>query len=162
MPQTLKELQEKCRQNGRPSNGTKKVLRERLRDVMRHEEELKRQTDENTAIYQKLKDRTSTFDRETADAIIFIHMVARSFTVRESYYAMQLNVRPRFISVYKRDYLKIETPKDTDIIEKGYYTPPNGNVKFDATLYRGKLRTDELVFEKIYGVTWRFALDLGT
>jgi SAP domain len=162
MPKTLKELQEKCRENGLPPNGTKEVLRERLWLVLRKEAELKKQIDENTAIYQRLRNETSKLDRETAEAIIATEMITRGRIVHESYYAIQLNVRSRFLSVYKRDYLKIENPEDSDMIDKGYYTPTDGNVKFDAILYKKKLRTDESVFEKLYGITWRYALILGT
>jgi hypothetical protein len=47
MPKTLKELQEKCRENDPPPYGTKVVLRERLRSVLRKEAELKKQIDEH-------------------------------------------------------------------------------------------------------------------
>jgi len=67
----------------------------------------------------------------------------------ESYKLM----RNRFLSTYKRDYLKNETTADTIIIDDGNMSAHGGDVVFDASLYEGpEARADIDVFKKLYGV----------
>jgi len=63
------------------------------------------------------------------------------------------NMRQRFLSTFKRDYLKEETEADHAIITSGNKSAHGGDATLDATLYCGPgARRDFPVFQTLYGL----------
>jgi len=63
------------------------------------------------------------------------------------------NMRQRFLSTFKRDYLKEETRADHAIIDSVNKSAHGGDATLDATLYSGPgARRDFPVFQTLYGL----------
>ena len=84
------------------------------------------------------------------ETIVSLEDRVRSLTLSLDAYKL---LRARFISTYKRDKLKIESPEDKGVITDGNNWAHGGDIVVDAQLYEGiRGRRDVMVFEKLYGL----------
>ena len=73
-----------------------------------------------------------------------------------------LQIRKRFLDVYKRDIKAIEGFKPSETILEGNMVTREGDAFGDAVLFDRDQRTDRSIYRELYGLDYQQVLDFGT
>ncbi|KAI9812981.1 MAG: hypothetical protein M1826_002572 [Phylliscum demangeonii] len=65
-----------------------------------------------------------------------------------------LQIRNRFVAVYRRQVLKDATPDDRGLVDVGNGAAHDGDPVTDALLYQRGIRSDDRTYASLYGITW--------
>jgi hypothetical protein len=111
---------------------------------------------EKSSLYEdqitELKKKNAILEKKSAE-------LEKKNAELETQVEIQSNIRSRFFSVYKRDFL---SEYAGDIIEKDNGDAHDGNAKLNTIMYQNGIRSDGHIFKEIYGVKWDYVLKIRT
>ncbi|KAI9825192.1 MAG: hypothetical protein M1826_007049 [Phylliscum demangeonii] len=73
-----------------------------------------------------------------------------------------LQIRNRFVAVYRRQVLKDATPDDRGLVDVGNSATHDGDPVTDALLYQRGIRSDDRTYASLYGMEWESVLSCNT
>ena len=97
---------------------------------------------------QQLEEMFQTHEKQLED-----HQ--RQIKVLQAASAGYLEIRHRFIDVYRRDVAGHLTTQTRPSIQRGNIRAHHGDCVTDAELYSRQQRTDEQIYVRLYGLTWK-------